>query len=464
MRVRTFSFNLGSRNSLARTLVMATVGSAGVRIVGMALTFLVGVQLAHFLGPTGYGVYGTVMAVVTLLLVPAQLGLPQLIARAIPAAIVECDFAKVKGTLIWFTSVVLIASVAMVALGVIGVFVASGENDPIPSGAYLWGLSLVPLIALSALAAGALRGFHRVVGAQYYEVLIRPALLACLLLLAGSYSGGVSPGSALALQALSTLLALALCVWHVLSISMKGRAMHVVVAARPSGWLASALPMTGTELIRALEGQYPILMIGALASIVDVGVFRVALSAAGFFGLPATLINLVVMSYVATLHAEGDKVRLQRLATGSAVLMFMCTLALTVIIYIFGVELIAIIFGDAFRSAWPVLIALGIAYSVNAFFGSAATILNMTGLERVVPVAYVSGLLVGLTLTLALLGPLGIVGAGVAAIASECVKGGILWFAAMRQLNVDTAATSIIRHRADWRQAAPIKQRREAGQ
>ena len=459
--MKRIPINLRGSDSLAGKLVKATLGSAGVRIVGMALIFLVGVQLARYLGPAGYGIYGTVMAVVSILLVPAQLGLPQLIARDIPVAIVERDFAKVKGALIWFTVAVLIASIAMVAVGIAGSFFTIGQSF---GGAYYWGLALVPLIALSNLGAGALRGFHHVVGAQYYEALVRPATLACLLLLVSSYSGGLSTAAALALQALATLVALAMCIWHVLRICMNCGVSNVAAATQPSGWIKSAVPMAGTEMIRVLEAQYPVLLIGLLASIVDVGHFRVALSAAGFFGLPASLINVVVMSYVATMHAQGDRARLQLLATGSAVVMLASTLALTAAIYLFGAELIALFFGEAFRSAWPVLVSLAIAYTVNAFFGSATAILNMTGQERVVVIAYVSGLVVGIALTLALLSPLGIVGAGVAAIASELVKGTIMWFAAVRRLGIDTAATSIIRHWTDWRHISHIKPHRKAGQ
>ena len=58
-------FNLADRQSLGRKLIGATVGGAGVRVLGPAMSFLVGVQLARSLGPTGYGKYGTIMAVVS---------------------------------------------------------------------------------------------------------------------------------------------------------------------------------------------------------------------------------------------------------------------------------------------------------------------------------------------------------------------------------------------------------------
>jgi hypothetical protein len=75
-------FNLGNGESLGRKLIGATVGSAGVRLAGMAVTFLVGVQLARYLGPAGYGIYGSVMAVVTLLAVAARNLRPQKRARS----------------------------------------------------------------------------------------------------------------------------------------------------------------------------------------------------------------------------------------------------------------------------------------------------------------------------------------------------------------------------------------------
>src|SRR3954451_21338917 len=78
-------WNLGDRRSLARRLAEATLGSACVRMAGMLVTLLVGVQLARRIGPEGYGIYGTVMAIVALLVVPAQLGLPQLLTRELSA-------------------------------------------------------------------------------------------------------------------------------------------------------------------------------------------------------------------------------------------------------------------------------------------------------------------------------------------------------------------------------------------
>ena len=60
--------------------------------------------------------------------------------------------------------------------------------------------------------------------------------------------------------------------------------------------------MLVTELLRVVDGRYAILLFGVLAVLSDVGVFRVALALVAFVGLPSTLINLVVMSFVVKLR------------------------------------------------------------------------------------------------------------------------------------------------------------------
>ena len=50
-----------SDQGLSPTLLRALLGSAGIRTVGMGLSFLVGVQLARALGVEGYGIYGLAM-------------------------------------------------------------------------------------------------------------------------------------------------------------------------------------------------------------------------------------------------------------------------------------------------------------------------------------------------------------------------------------------------------------------
>src|SRR4051812_45457231 len=75
-----------SGQGLGAVLVRAVFGSASLQIVGMALGFLVGIQLARGLGTEGYGIYAFGMSVAAVVGIPTEFGLPQLMTREIAVA------------------------------------------------------------------------------------------------------------------------------------------------------------------------------------------------------------------------------------------------------------------------------------------------------------------------------------------------------------------------------------------
>lgn len=431
--------NIENNESLAHALVSATLGSAGVHIAGMAVTFLVGVQLARYLGAEGYGVFGIVMAVVALLAVVAQVGLPQLLTRelashAVPATDAQGS-AHVKGALVWFATIVAGASAVIVALGWLGMRLWPSAAGGAFAAALFWGLVNVPLLALLNLGVAAVRGYHRVIAAQFYGSLLRPMLFAMFLLVAAG-TAAVNPANAIAVQAFAGLVALLVCAFHVWRITPL-RVREAVPKHRMGFWIGSAAPLTGTEILRVLEGHYAVLLLSTLAALDEVGSFRVAVAVGGFVGLPSTLVNVVVMPYIASLHSAGDHLRLQSVAAGGALMMFASTLSITVGIYLFGEPLLTAVFGTEFSAAWAPLALMGIAYTINGYFGSAATMLNMCGQERTVVLAHCVGLSIGVVITVALYGALGVTAAAVAMIGTEAAKGAWMARVAYRRLSVD---------------------------
>jgi O-antigen/teichoic acid export membrane protein len=438
------NFNLGDPKSLARKLVAGTLGGVGARVSGAFVAFLVGLELARALGPTEYGSYGTVVAVTTMLTVLAQLGLPQLAIRRISVSVAEGALDEAKGTLIWFTASVLGASVLIaVTSAVVGIGWAS-EPNAFPMRAYYWGFASIPLLALRNLGVGLLLGYHRVVGAQLLDALFQPAIFAILLFVGSVLFVRFDAAGAIAMRTVSVLLTLGLCFWGVWR-QTPSQVKRAKAVARWRAWAASAMPMNGTEIIRSIDSQYPILIFAAIAPLHDVGTFRVAFSIAVFAALPSGLINWAVMPHAAELRSAGDFRKLQMMATGSALALFACTLAATAALALIGKPAIVLAFGSAYRDSWLPLVVMSCAYTVSGFFGSTGAILNMTGHERAVTHAYVVGLVVGVALTLALYGLLGTTAAALAMVASELVKGGLMWRVARDRLSLDTSAFSAVR-------------------
>jgi len=433
--------HLGARDGLARKLAVATLATAGIRFAGMAAMFLVGVQLAHYLGPAGYGVYGTALALAMVIAVPAQLGLPQLVTREVSAFLEAANYGRVKGAVLWFAAVVLTGSLAVAVLASVGIVLWDLTSSKSPSNAYYIGMVMVPLLALTTLGMSILRGFQRISSGQLYDSLLRPIAFALFLFLWRMRTSHVDPETAMGLQVAAGFVILAICAWQIHRIFPR-EVRAAKASAHRREWVASAAPMAGTEILRTVESQYPMLLLGFLLAPTDVGLFRVAMSMVGFIGLPGTLLNIVIMPFAAQFHAAGDRRRLQRLATTSALAMSAMVWTITLGVILFGKPFIGATFGRAFVPAWSPLVLMGLAYSINALFGPSATMLNMCGGERSLTVIQCAGLAIGVTVTVVLAPDLGLNAAAVGMIVSEAVKSFAAASIVRRRLGVEMCVCS----------------------
>ncbi|MGE0211550.1 MAG: oligosaccharide flippase family protein [Parvibaculaceae bacterium] len=420
---------------LVRQLIGAAVYSGCIRLAGMLMTFLVGVQLARYLGSEGYGAYGTVMAVVMILAIPAQLGLPQLMTRELSTVAVTGLVGRARAALKWFPVSVGTAACLMMLIAFAILAAWPGEADPLFARTLIWGLASVPLTALITLSIGALRGLHRVVSGQFYDALLRPAVLAMLLFGANAMDT-ITPAGAMVLQAVASLLVLVVAFVHMRR-SIPAAWASVPPRSAPAFWMQTAVPMSASEIMFVINGQYPILLLGVLAPFDEVGVFRVAVAIAALASFTTTLVHLVVMPYLAQFNAAGDFVRLRLLSSAAAVAAFAGTAFTGLLLLVTGKPLLASFFGPEFVPAWQPMMIMTFAVLVNASFGAAPVLLNMCGRSRSLTAALACGPLVGAVVTVGLYPWLRIDAAAVGMVCAELVKG--LWMtrAAVRGLGVN---------------------------
>lgn len=437
------SFSLGDRGSLARKLVVETLGSTGVRMLGTLASFLVGVQLARYMGPAEYGRYGTVMALVAMLATAGQLGLPQLATRDISVFLARNSSSEAKGVLVWLPTSVLLASGIISLVSTVIYIVWTGEHNGPTASTYYWGFGNISLFALGALGVGMLRGYEQIVSAQFFDAILRPGVFALFLFLTSVASVRLNATLAMSLQAATGVVTVGLCFWSLWRLTPP-HIKRAKAVAQWRQWAAFATTMTGNELLRILDGQYAILIFGMVASLHDVGIFRVSLSISIFVLLPGTVIATVIMPYAAQLHSAGDIEKLQMIATNASLVLFVSGLLATLAVALFGQPAITLAFGAAYQQSWLPLLVIAAAYAVSSFFGSCTVILLMTGCERAVTIAYTVGLVVGVGLTLALYGVFGITAAAVAMGVAGLVRGVMMWKVARDRLSVDTSAGSAI--------------------
>lgn len=421
---------------LGPLLIRAAAGSGAVQGAGLLLTFLVGIQLARGLGVEGYGYYGIALAVVTVAGVPGELGLSRLALREVAASTATGDWQRVFGVLRWSDKTCL-ASSAVVALLVLSGTLIFGSPGSEVATALLWGSPLIPLLALVRIRAASLQGLHCVLLAQLPLMLLYPLFLSLLLLIGLFTFGQLSAAHAMAFNLASAVLILAVAHWWLRSRLPSSKPKQLVHT--PRAWLRSSIPMAVTEGVRTVQPQLAILLLGGIASAVEVGLYRTAASIATMIGLPMALASAVATASLGRLHAEKDQRRLQRLTTHVARAQFTGMLLLALPLIFAGELILAFVFGTDFGPAAGPLRLLLAGLIVSSGFGISVQLLQMTHHERRVTRAAGVGLTIN-GLLLAALTPLyGIYGAAVAVALSWISWNGLAWLDAKRLLGIDAS-------------------------
>lgn len=438
---------LGDGASLRRTLITATFSSGWVWLAGAAATFLVGVIMARGLGPANYGIYGTAVAIATLLGVPAQMGLPPLATRDFAAAEGRGDAAGQWQMLRWFVALVLASGLIATALMAgLAALLAGREIAPSQATALELGALLVPGAALAALASAMLRGTGAVVMGQAIDALVRPTLFAAALGVALVVSTGLIVESALLAQIVATALA-----------ALIGLALVVRRLPRAGGqrsrpplrlWAAAALPMAASEAMRILDGTYGVLLASVLATPTEAGLYRVSTACLALVVMPISIQHLVVAPFIARAHAEGAGARVQRIVRGSAIFMTACVATMTIGFAVIGDRALALAFGPAFVPAYTPLLILCVAQLVSAMSGPGATLLAMTGREQALARHFGASVLVAIAVAAALTGRMGADGTALGALAGMAVRALLINRDARASLGIAPSVLTVLRRPA----------------
>lgn len=432
MRDRLAAMLRGNR----RELYSAVFWSLPLRLFGMGATFLLGVLLARYLGAEELGVYGMVLASVLLGSVLVQAGLPLLATRELAGAEARQEWGLLRGLI--RGPALLVAGLAGAAAGATALVLLLFDPplEPNMRSAIAWGLPLLPLLALLTMVSAQLRGLHALLRGQALDLLVRPLILALLVIALFALRQSLDGAEALALHGLATLAALALGAWWLVR-AIPPAARHVRPVVTVRAWTRAALPLGAVDVLRQLEGTYTILLVGLIGTAADAGVFRVAVSAAVLVGLPNAMLYVVLAPAVSRYHALGDRRSLQLILGGAALGMVGATLGLTALVWLVGEPLILLLFGEEYRAAFYPLLLLSAVQLVYALFGVGAMLLVNAHEAGAVSRFYAIAVAIGAAAAFPLISQFGASGAAMALIVSTLINGLLTWRHARRALDLD---------------------------
>lgn len=368
--------------SFRETLIRAARGTVLMRVGYMALSLAGSVVLARALGPDAYGIYAFVFALVNVMAIPAQAGVPPLLVRETAKAHATARWPALKGVWRWCTRLILVTSLTVGTVALIGVVLFSSATDSVTRTTLYVGLLLLPLLALGDARGAALRGLGLIVRGQLPESIIRPGLL---LVLAGGVwwvTGDLTAPGAMALHVAAAIIAF--LIGAVLLLRARPSELDGVEVDTSSAaeWRSAILPLAMIGGVHMVSAQVGVVLLGLFRPEAEVGIYKVAASISVLAVVGLQMANVVVQPHIARLFAIRDIALLQRLAGLAALVSTGITIPVFLLFIFGGKPLLRLLYGDAYVAAWLPLVVLGVGQFVSAIFGSVALLLSMTGHER----------------------------------------------------------------------------------
>jgi teichuronic acid exporter len=350
-----------------RRLSLAVSGSVLALLARHGVTKLIGlagsIVLARILFPSDYGVFAIVSLASGFIIMLGDLGLGSALVQRPEAPTTD----ELQAIFTFQQCVVIVAAVAMVAVA------------PIIGGLYHLSPSAVWLVRFMAfyLFATSFRSIPQVILSRR----VRFAKIALVDVVSGLIFQVVTISAALA----------GYHFWSFglgLTISAVFAAILInVLAPWPMGWRLSwrivrshlkfGLPFQGTVLVAAIELAAAPLLLGLMAGAAAVGYAALAFSIANIGLIVPNLIMQV--AFPAMSRIQGDGARLARALELALKVNCYAMLALYLPLFLFGRELVGLVFSARWIAAAPLLTLILWSWILRSLFATAGTTLNALG-------------------------------------------------------------------------------------
>jgi O-antigen/teichoic acid export membrane protein len=426
-------------NDFKAQLIRAGMGSVGIQVLNRIFALAFGILLARVMGLENYGIYAYAFAIMSLLLVVAEAGVPTLLLREVAAAHGRQEWGVLRGVLQRARQLVLLVSISVSLLGLL-VLVLFADNLE-PNVLYTTGLMLLvlPVVSLLKYVDHAIQGLRRVVIGQAVAMLRPMLVLLFVTILFWIWPAYHLPQHVMAAQlvvALAVLLFAVILLKNLIPVeSKKAEAEY-----RNRQWLMSALPFVLIGGAGIVNNQADIIMLGWFRPAEDVGIYRVAVQGAVLVAFGLQVVNAVVAPQFSRLYVQGDMKRLQHLVTLSARISLLIAIPVVLVFSTVGDTIVSWVFGVEYVGAYLPLTILAIGQLINAGFGSVGFLLNMTGHERIVSKILWQTASLNIILNLALIPYFGLAGAAIASTISLSIWNLLLYRQARKHLSIISIA------------------------
>ena len=427
----------GDRASIGRLLVHGAGVSIGVRVIGIALSYAANVLLSRTLGVEAFGEYVIALSWALTLTLPAKAGFDNSALRYSTIYLERGDFASFRGFVRTAAAAIAIVSLAITA--VIGF--AGGQFMPVGAATRAWAALLVLPLALLTFFSVVMRTAHRIVSSQFYEQILRPALIILGIGVVFFEGLRLKPATAMGLTVFASAAAL-LALLVEMQRTFRAARIHQPRYQEWREWLTVSAPMLLMGVVQELTNQIDIILLGQMADARAAAVFAASWRLASL--VPFALVGLATLGapLIAAAYERRSSAELHRVSSIVARLSFVFALLSALVLYIFARPLLGL-FGPGFASGDRVLAILLLGGVVNAFTGLVSYFATMTGRERQALVIFAGALVVSIGLNIILIPRFGAVGAAVASSSATIAWNIALLVYVRRTIGIDASALAL---------------------
>lgn len=427
-------------DSLKSNLMRGGLASIAIKVFGLGFSLLTAVVLARVLGPEQYGIYSYVLAIVSILAIPAMFGLPSLIVRETAKAEVKQEWGKMRGLWFWSNSITASLSIFIAIIAALVLWLNRENFTEMQFLTFAWGIAFIPLSALAALRGASLRGLRKVIQGQLPEQVLKPALFIVMLAVVGLTGiTQLTAQSAMMLNALSAGMAFVFGAWLLLRVKPK-QLNNAEKEFERKAWTASVIPFAALSGLAVLVTQTDIVMLGILKEAADVGIYKVAAQGADLAALGIVAANMVTMPYMSRFANKNDIDGLEKIAQKSARLSFFVALGMTLVFFIMGEGLIEFVFGSDYIQSYLPLLLLAAGQLIHAGLGPGGTVLNMSGYEKGTLITLILSALINVALNFIFIPFWGVYGAAIATLISVVFRKVVIWMMVYLTYGIDSSA------------------------
>lgn len=411
--VRTLSGPAGSlADGLAKQVAKGgMIGFAG-HFMGRGIGILFQLLLTRVLGVDSYGLYALANSVFGITQSVSMLGLHNSLVRFGSMYHSRKEDERVKG--VFLTAVVIAVGSSSLLAASVALFAPQISrfvfHKPELSTVLRLFACALPFYTFMTIVAYVAQAFRRIA----YFVGIREVLhpLLSLLAVGGSFLLGFrllgAAGGFLGSSVTAALVGLVI-LRRLFPEAFKRGNVVLLVGTQ----LRFAITVFITGFSHMLLTRTDRLMLGALGSSADVGLYNAAALVAAQLVLVLGSLNTIVAPLLSVTNSRGEMSKMKQLLKATTKWSFEVTLLGLLILVLFPKAIMGL-FGADFVHGWPVLVVLGLAQFVNASTGPAGYMLTMTGKEKVELINCLTLAAMNIGLNYFLIRRFGLIGAAIA--------------------------------------------------